>query len=159
MTPFQPRLALAAVAALGLSAAALPGWAASSAASSVSDSITTSVGSVSTSFNRSSKSSSNDRDMADGDYKLLDVAAAPELPGMARLTLQAVAQAGPDGQFVLYLPEKTVQQNRLSAGLVIAAHTRPYGLELAKADDSRQAFFLVMKDAWYQELQSNPVTL
>jgi hypothetical protein len=41
---------------------------------------------------------------------------------------------------------------------VVSARNRDYGVEFARADN-RQPFFLVLEDAWYQELASNPVTL
>lgn len=141
--------------------AALPAMAASSAtssASSASDSLSTSVGSVSDSFGKSSDSSSKKGKVAQGDYKIIDVADAGERPGVLRLKLQALADAGEEGEFYLYLPKQTVAQADLAQGKVISANERVYGYEFAKAD-SREAFYLVLNDDWYSELQTKAVTL
>ena len=46
----------------------------------------------------------------------------------------------------------------MAAGQIVAARQRPYGVEFAKGDTGK-AFFLVLHDAWYRELQSNAVVL
>jgi len=144
-----------------LALAAAPGWAASSATSSVSDSVSTSVGSLSDSIQGSSKSSTGDRKVAAGDYKIIEIAAVPGKPGMAQLSLQAVA-GGPDGQpaqeFQLLLPAATLAKTNLAAGGTVTAREHAYGLEFAVAQTA-QAFFLVLRDEWFKELQSNPVVL
>lgn len=139
---------------------ALPSLAASSASSAVSDSFTTSSGSVSDSFGKSSDSSSkNEKKVTDGDYRIIEMAAVPERPGTARLTLQAVAaERRADDEFFLYLPLAVVEQTRLAQGDVVSARQRPYGVEFAQAT-TRQAFFLVLKDEWFRELQTTPVVL
>lgn len=154
MTPI--RRFLAPVAALALAAATLPALAASSAASSASDSLSTSVGSVSESFQGSSESSNRPNRTADGDYKVIQVAAADERPGKLRVTLQPAAGTGE--AFELYLPQKAADAGGVAVGQVVSARNRDYGVEFARADN-RQPFYLVLEDAWYQELASNPVTL
>jgi hypothetical protein len=142
--------------------AATSALASSTAGSSVSDSIATSVGSVSDSIKKSSDSSSKGRDVAEGDYQIIDVAEVPERPGTVRMALQAVATPGADGAFMLYLPRKALDAAggpaALKAGAIVTARQRPYGLEFAAAQ-TRQAFFLVLEDGWYKELQSHPVVL
>ena len=156
MTSFKFSLASL---ALLLGATAAPSWAASSASSAVSDSITTSVGSISGSIRKSSDSSSSKDDkVADGDYRIIDVAVVPEQPGTVRLKLQAIADVGADGEFFLDLPQVVVEQSGLAQGGVVTARTRPYGVEFAQGPQ-RQAFFLVLRDEWYRELQANPVML
>jgi hypothetical protein len=156
MIPFKHGLASI---ALLLGAAALPCMAASSASSAASDSITTSVGSISGSIKKSSDSSSSKDDkVADGDYRIIDVAVVPEQPGTVRLKLQAVADQSADGEFFLYLPQGVVEQSRLAQGGIVTARTRPYGVEFAQGEE-RQAFFLVLTDEWYRELQTTPVVL
>jgi hypothetical protein len=147
-------------------AAATPSMAASSAASSASDSITTSVGSVSGSIEKSSNSSSKNDKVADGDYRIIEVAAVAERPGMARMKLQALDNPSAEGEFSLVLPQEVVEQSRLSQGSIVTAHQRTYGLEFsqtAAAQDATparpQAFFLVLSDDWYRELQTNAVSL
>jgi len=150
-----------AAAALLLWAATSPALAASSAASSASDSSAASVGSISGSIEKSSNSSSKGTDVSEGDYKVIDVAAVAERPGTVRVKLQPVA-AEADGEFALYLPYDVAERSKLAPGGTVHARQRPYGLEFAQATAASatpQAFFLVMKDDWYRELQSKAVVL
>lgn len=140
------------------SAVANPALAASSTASSASDSASTSVGSLSDSVKKSSDSSSKNNDVAEGDYKIIDVAAVRERPGTVRLKLQALADPGADSEFELYLPQQALEQSRLVAGQVVTARHRAYGLEFVSSE-TRQAFFLVLQDDWYRELQTHAVAL
>jgi hypothetical protein len=96
--------------------------------------------------------------VAAGDYRIIDVAAVPERPGMTRVTLQARADASADGEFVLLLPQAALDQGRLAQGEIVTARARPYGLEFANGA-TQQAFFLVLDDDWYRELQTRPVVL
>lgn len=147
---------------LGLS---LGAHAESSLVSSASQSLSTSVGQSSKSISGSSDGSSKHTDVAQGDYHVIDVAAAEGRPGMTAMTLQAVA-AGADGrhaQFTLTLPDQTVAQHGLAAGQVVTALARPYGYEFTQAAAGtgtapRQAFFLVMHDDWYRELDTRRVS-
>jgi hypothetical protein len=151
----KPRLASI---TLLLWATAMPCIAASSAASSASESIGTSVGSISGSIQNSSDSSSKATGVAEGDYKIIDVAAVAERPGTARMKLQALVDRGAGGEFFLYLPQEVVDQARLAQGGTVTARQRPYGLEFAHGQ-TRQAFFLVLSDEWYRELQTTAVVL
>ncbi|MEP6873039.1 MAG: hypothetical protein ABI887_01620 [Burkholderiales bacterium] len=144
--------------ALLLGATAMPALAASSAASSASEGSSTSVGSSSDSVKTSSNGSSKGTNVADGDYRVIEVAAVADRPGFARMTLQAVVDRGEDGEFFLYLPQQTVAQSGLAAGQTVAARQRPYGVEFAKGD-TRQAFFLVLSDDWYRDLPSHALVL
>lgn len=140
-------------------AAALPALASSTAASSASEGMSASVGSVSNSFETSSDASSKKEKTAAGDYKVTEVAEVAERPGTLRLKLQPVAEtAKAEDAFVLYVPTQVVAKNPVAQDTVITARPRPYGVEFAKADTGR-AFFLVLQDDWYRELQSNAVTL
>ncbi len=153
-TPSAALLALVAV--LGALAAA-PVLAASSASSASSEGSSASVGSSSTSIEKSSNSSSKGDKVAEGDYKVIQVAGAAGDPGRVRLTLQAADGSG-DG-FVLILPRETAEQARAAvAGAVITARVQDYGLQFAMAGE-REAFFLVLRDDWHRELQTRPVTL
>ena len=138
-------------------AAAGPAVAASSAASSASDSVATSVGSCSGSIQQSSASSSKTTGVAAGDYKLIETAQVAGRPGVMRLRLQPV-DGRADGGFDLLLPEAVVAQARLAVGATVSARERPYGLEFAQGEP-REAFFLVLADAWYRELQTTAVVL
>lgn len=138
------------------------GWSAhasSTAASSASDAASSTASSASDSLGKSSTSSSPGNDVADGDYRVIDMAEATDRPGRMRLTLQGVAAAGKPGTtFELYLPVATLQQAALATGQQIRTRQRPYGIEFARADTA-VPFFLVLRDAWHRELASHPVTL
>jgi hypothetical protein len=140
-----------------LCAASLPALAESSASSAASGSVSTSVGSLSTSLQKSSDGSSKGTDVADGDYRIIELAAAADRPGTLRLTLQAQA-GGSDEPFFLYLPEQTVERSQLAQGGTVTARQRAYGVEFSRGD-RQEAFFLVMADDWYRELQTNVVRL
>jgi len=145
---------------LALACAAWPACAlaASTASVSISDSIGASVGSASVSVQKSSDSSSRRERVAEGDYRIVEVAAVAAQPGFVRLRLRAEAEAGADAEFFLLLPQAVVEQNSLAVGHIVSAHQRPYGVELAKAQN-RQAFFLVLDDDWHRELAPRPVVL
>lgn len=136
-----------------LAVAAAQAGAASSTSSAVSDGVSTSVGSLSTSVEHSSNSSSRDDQVADGEYRLIEVAAAPGRPGQVRLTLQ-----GAQRTFFLYVPQETLRQGGLHTGQVVAARQRDFGVEFA-AGAPRRTFFLALHDGWLPELQTRAVTL
>lgn len=132
-----------------LAAAAAPAFA-ESLASSASLGSSASIGSVSTSLGGSSNASSPNRTAA-GEYRVIDVAAVAEQPGLLRLTLAPLAAGATPLR--LDLPQAVVQQHALAAGQLVAARERPYGLEFAHGEP-RAPFFLVLDDAWYRELHS-----
>ena len=136
------------------------GWSAhasSTAASSASDAASSTASSASDSLGKSSTSSSPGNDVADGDYRVIDLADMVDRPGMVRLTLQGETAAGKP-EFELYLPKATLQQAQLATGQQIRTRQRPYGIEFARAD-AQAPFFLALRDEWYRELASHPVTL
>jgi hypothetical protein len=134
--------------------ATLPCWAASSAASSASSAGSASVGSLSDSLKGSSGSSTYT--VAEGDYRVIDVAAA-ERPGTLRLKLQHVAQAGGEaGVIHLHVPRIALGDRASPIGDVVGVRQRPYGYEFAWAD-TRVAFFLVLAPEWQRELEPRPV--
>lgn len=149
---------LASIAAL-LLAAASPGHADTALSSaSISDSVATSVGSISDSVHKSSNSSSKATGVAEGDYRVTEIAASPEHPDKLRMKLQSVADRGPDGEFSLDLPPAALEQHRLGVGDIVTAHRRSYGLEFADGR-TRQAFFLALKDDWFRELKTSAIGL
>ncbi len=150
------RITTALAAAAFLAVATLPAHAASSASSAVSDSLSTSVESLSNSLRRSSKSSSGDDKVADGDYRIVEVAALADQPAKRRLVLQPVAGDG-EG-FTLDVAQELLVQTGLEAGKVISARNRPYGIEFALAP-TKEVFFLALEDAWLRDLPTRPVTL
>ena len=134
--------------------ASQPAWAESSAASSVSDSASSATSKVSDSIEGSSNSSSGDKRVAAGEYRVIEMAAATDQPGRQRVLLRK-----DDGsELRLLLPTAAAERGQLAAGRQVLVSERPYGYEFAAAD-TRQAFFLVLEDAWQQELQARPVVL
>lgn len=160
---------LTALAAATLITLAAVAQAESFASSAISNSVSASVGSISTSFNASSDASSPGRPLNAGVYRVMEVAVAPGREGYARLTLRAEADpaaaaagAPAASDEFLYLPLATVANAGLSAGQVIQARARPYGLELARAavpGRAAETFFLVVADDVYRELQTRAVKL
>lgn len=131
-------------------------WSASATASSASDSASSAASSTSTSIRRSSDGSSKATGVAQGEYRVIEVAAVPGEAGAMRVTLQAKADASLHGQWQLTLPPAVAQQAALAVGHRVQAQPRVYGVEFAHADTGR-AFFLVLEDEWYRELPSRPV--
>jgi type IV secretory pathway TrbL component len=147
--PFSLRLVVAA-GALGLALQAQ----AESFASSASSAGSASSGSVSDSLAGSSNSSQdNKRKVADGEYRIIQIAATPDRAGRTRVTMQA---DDPQQRVVLDLPQATFDKQGLVAGDVMYAHNRVYGIEFGR-QDTRQPFYLVLADEWYGELASRPV--
>lgn len=132
-------------------AVALPAHA-DSFTSSASSAGSASSGSVSDSISGSSKSSSgDDKKVAAGQYRVMDVAEAPGKPGALRLTL-----SGEGNQFFLDVPKAALAERSLANGALVQVSERPYGYEFAYAD-TRQAFFLALHDAWQRELGSHAI--
>lgn len=155
-----PAKTLAAAALSAVLSTTLPVAADSFASSASSASITASVGSVSTSFGKSSDSATKTA-AAEGDYQIVAIAAAPERPGTLRLTLQARAEGKDDSEFFLYLPQAVAERAQLAQGGTVTARSRPYGTEFTQRTDSQanSAFFLVLADDTYRELQARAVQL
>jgi hypothetical protein len=142
-----------------------PVWAASSASSAASDSVTTLLGSVSNSLGRSSDSSKGgDKTAAAGDYEIIEITEVADAQvATLRLKLQALADnTAADDALYLYLPRAAFEQGQLRAGHIVTATPRPYGIEFAKLNKltaTREAFFLVLHDEWYRDLQTQVVAL
>jgi hypothetical protein len=131
---------------------------ADSLASSASSAGSASVGSVSDSFRGSSNSSSNDnKRTAEGDYRVDAIVAVAGRPDRVRLELRALDRRSEEG-FALELPAQALEQVRLTAGSVVNARPRPYGVEFALAP-AGEPFYLVLEDDWYRELAAHRVTI
>jgi hypothetical protein len=144
--------------ALALAAAActLPAHA-DSVASSASSAGSASSGSISDSIGGSSNSSHNDRRVAAGQYRVIDVAQAPARAGTTRVTLRAVA-GGPATEFWVDVPDRALADRRVDKGAVVQVNERVYGYEFAYGDTNKP-FFLALQDEWYRELSSRKVTI
>ena len=121
---------------------------AESFASSASSAGSASSGSVSDSLSDSSNSSTKDEKKADGDYRITDVAEAPDRAGFRRVTMQA--DNSPQ-RIVLDLPKAVLDKQGLARGDLVRAQQRVYGFEFARGD-TREAFYLVLADNWHEEL-------
>ncbi|MYM94756.1 hypothetical protein [Duganella vulcania] len=143
---------IAAAGALGLALQAN----ADSFVSSASSAGSASSGSISDSLNGSSNSSSGDkRKVADGEYRIIQIAATPDRADRTRVTMQA---NDPQQRVVLDLPQVTFDKQGLAVGDAMYAQNRAYGIEFGRGD-THQPFYLVLADEWYGELASRPVSL
>jgi hypothetical protein len=148
------------IVAMIAAAAAAPAHA-DSVASSASSAGSASSGSISDSIGGSSNSSTRDRRVAAGDYRVIDVAQAPGKTDTTRLTLRAVAAgAGQTStpEFTLDVPDRALAARRVGAGEIVQVKERVYGFEFAYVDN-KQPFFLALQDDWYRDLGSRQVTI
>jgi len=141
--------------ALLVASSSLPALAASSTSSAASEGVSASVGSVSTSFEKSSASSTGGDKKAEGPYRITEIAEAPARPGLLRLALKA--EQG-DHELVLLLPKATAEGQQLAVGAVVQATPQTYGVQFAKLP-AREPFYLVLNDDWFDALKTTRVTL
>ena len=135
--------------------ACAPVLAASSASSAASEGVSASVGSVSTSFEKSSASSSGNDKKAEGPYRVIEMSAVEARPGMLRLALKAIDG---DHQFALILPQATVEAQQIAAGTVVNATPQAYGVQFA-LPSAAEPFFLVLHDAVFDALKTTRVSI
>ncbi|MDH4059827.1 MAG: hypothetical protein OEU94_03330 [Aquincola sp.] len=156
MRHLVPRFACAAI----LAAAACAPAHADSLASSASSASSASVGSLSDSISGSSNSGgANNKPVAAGTYRIVEVAALVQRPGHVRVKLEGSGGDVADASFYLDLPQVTFDGQRLAAGDLVDVSERTYGLAFARAQAPREAFFLVLADAWYRELDARALEL
>ncbi|QOK94632.1 hypothetical protein HF908_25190 (plasmid) [Ralstonia pseudosolanacearum] len=115
-----------------------------------------SSGSVSTSLNSSSHSSTDDEKTANGDYRIVDVAQAPDRADYLRVTMVADGAPHQQQRIALDLPAAVFAKQGLGRGDLVRAEHRVYGFEFAR-QDTREAFYLVLADTWHDELAPRPV--
>ena len=145
-------------ATLVLSALCLaPAAQADSFTSSASSAGSASSGSISDSIGGSSDSSKDDKKVAEGEYRVMDVATAPDRPDTLRFTLRATDPAAPR-EFVLFVPRQALAERPVATGDRVLTRARPYGFEFAHAD-TRQPFFLALTDEWQRDMASRVVRL
>jgi hypothetical protein len=121
--------------------------------SSASSAASNSVGSVSNSIKSSSNSSSGEKKVAQGDYRLMDVAQVEGRPELARLQLQNA-----DGEFALLVPRSVQEGAGLQAGGTVAVLERAYGLQFSLKGQA-EPFFLAVHDKLENGLSSKVVRL
>lgn len=137
-------------------------WA-ESFASSASSAGSASIGSLSDSVQASSRSVSGDRQVAEGEYRVIEVADLADRPELLRLKLQLEAAASPAEaatELTLTLPRQALATRALAVGDRVHARHRPYGIEFAHAGataQQREAFFLALADDWKRELDARPL--
>ena len=135
-------------------AAALPCHAESFASSSASSASSASIGSVSDSLTSASGSSTGK--VAEGDYRIVEVAAAAR-PDRVRLKLQPTANERDAAAAIhLEVPRPALGDREATIGAVVGVRQRPYGYEFAWAD-TRVAFFLALAADWHRELEPRPL--
>lgn len=128
--------------------------------SSASSAGSASSASISDSVSGSSNSSSDDDKVAAGQYRVIQIAQAPNKADTTRLTLRATdaADAATARSFHLDVPNRALATRTVNAGDVVQVNERVYGYEFAYADTQRP-FFLALQDEWYRELGSRKVTI
>ena len=72
-----------------------------------------------------------------------------------------LAEGTADSEFFLYLPQAVAERAQLSQGGTVTARARAYGTEFTQRSDAsvNTAFFLVLADETYRELQARAVQL
>ncbi len=148
----KPLSLLAVLTLAGLAASPLVALADSSSVSSTSASASQSLGSVSDSIQGSSNSSTGRR-VAAGEYRVVEIAALEDRPGLERVQLE-----GEGGRFSLLLPAALREREALRSGDRIAVSTPAYGLAFARVG-AREPFFLALEEGWRHEFQRRAVTL
>lgn len=144
LAAMKPHLILIAVLA---AIAAAPQAQAESGVSSASSAGSASVGSLSNSLQASSNSS-NQRQVAAGDYRITDIAQAE---GVVNVALAPVGEGAP---FTLTLPQAVATRQGLVVGGLITAQAREWGLAFAQGGEP---FFLAVADDWHRTLDAKPV--
>lgn len=130
---------------------------ADSFASSVASSAgSASSGSVSDSLRGSSRSSFDGDKVAEGDYRITEIAQAGDREGFTRVAMQN--DSDPQRRIVLELPQATFAKEGLGLGDLVRARQRAYGTAFGRGD-AREAFYLVLADDWYRGLAARPVSL
>jgi len=156
--PFRCTLIALLLVAAGPALAESLATSASSAASSASSAGSASLRGSSDSIKGSSDSSRDgDKQVAEGEYRVVAVAPVDGRSDMLRLTLEPHRTARAATGFTLDLPQHALADRPLAPGDIVSAHHRPYGLEFARGN-TRNAFFLVLADDWHRDLQTRVIT-
>lgn len=126
-------------------------WA-GSASSAASSAGSASLGSVSDSVQGSSRSVSGQR-VAQGEYRIIEIAAEPAPDGRVRLSLQSA-----EDRFDLLLPGAVAQRAALDVGQTLRVAHEPFGLSFARKDQAAP-FFLALQADWLHEFDNRIVSL
>ncbi len=130
-----------------------------SAASSAASAGSSAAGSASDSIKGSSNSSTGNTQVADGEYRVIEMAQAADRPGFIELQLRGADAAA--GAFTLIVPQQALKLQTLAVGDIVQARNRDYGLEFARvqATGTRETFFLALNDAAMREMRSHALSL
>lgn len=153
----RPRIsALALATILAVTVTAVKAESLGSAASSASSAGSASIGSLSDSVQGSSNSSSRGDKVADGDYRVTEIAV---LEGERwQLTLQPLADAAA-APLILRVPRQALAPFTVAVGDPVRVRNQAYGLEFARTTGAGQVepFFLALNDAALRGLRSQPL--
>lgn len=130
-----------------------------SAASSAASAGSSASGSVSDSIKGSSNSSTGKAQVADGAYRVIELAQAADRPGYVQLRLRGTEQAA--SEFTLTVPQQALKAPGMTVGDIVQARNRDYGLEFARvrAEGVRETFFLALHDNALREMRSHALSL
>lgn len=164
----NPHLLASGVAA-AVALAALPVWAESigSAASSASSAGSASLASLSDSVQGSSRSSGGQGQVAQGDYRVVQVVLLDDGSQRLELQLRRLASDGadtgddPQDAVRVRVARAALGARGMTAGDIVHVSHRPYGLEFARTGSSggREPFLLALSEPWQRELSSRPLGL
>jgi hypothetical protein len=148
------RIATLATSLATLAILATPAYAASSASSAAS-SASDSIGSISNSLSTSSNSSTGDRKLAQGEYRIVEIQTEANAAGdeTARLRL-----AGPQGDVELRLPQTVAIRNALGVGRTVTVAERTWGYQFT-LDGRSEPFYLAVHTPWLDAFRNQPVAL
>jgi hypothetical protein len=120
----------------------------------ISGSISDSLTAISDGLSNSSKSSTNAVKTAEGNYRVTDVADADGK--QKRISLQALNQK--QTGLYLYMNRDEYARAKLVPGDEVTAAARPYGVAFT-ALGGKEAFAVVLDDAWIKDLNPQPVVI
>jgi len=130
--------------------AVLPAVASASVTSSfaISDSASASLEGTSTGSSKVVKT------VAEGNYRVTDIAESNDHPDKMKVALQADKA---DGEaFYLYITRNQFDKANLNKGQVVTAVKRPYGVSF-KHVDAVEPFVVVLDETWIKDLRSNDI--
>ncbi|MDR3409709.1 MAG: hypothetical protein P4L87_01995 [Formivibrio sp.] len=122
----------------------------------ISVGISGSIKTISEGISDSSKSSSAAVTVAEGDYKVIEVADADGHPNQKRIALQSLNQG--QQSIYLFMSKEDFKRVDLALGKVVTANPRLYGVAFTKFGGT-ETFAVVLDDSWLKELDPVPVTI
>lgn len=122
---------------------------------SVSDSISASVEAISNGSSAVSKSSAKGVGLAQGNYKVTEVAQADG--GRVRVTLYPTDEARAEEGYYLYVRAADAANAKVQVGGVVLAKARPYGVAVF-GDNQTSPFALLLDAQWRQQVMPEAIT-